>query len=154
MVTAEHVEEIETETIQRVCRWGVCARWVRRGCEYCDEHCWPNQRLSARTLRGSMRSIYAIAGADLVKIGSSGDVHQRLIDLQIGSPVPLRLIGWVREVHTSLESLIHAHLAAHRAHGEWFRRTRPVEQVVSLICANDAGQLKYLVTQAYRPYGS
>lgn len=56
----------------------------------------------------------------LVKIGStSRSVTDRLKHLQVGSPVPLRVIyiatgGW------DLESRLHERFDAMRAHGEWF----------------------------------
>lgn len=58
----------------------------------------------------------------LVKIGTSAMVAQRLSQLQVGSPTPLRLIGYALG---SLEEeyAIHDRHRARWSHGEWFRMT-------------------------------
>lgn len=59
------------------------------------------------------------------KIGVSTDVPKRLNALQIGSPLPLTLIGQkaVDDMFgTELE--IHKRLADARLHGEWFQLTK------------------------------
>lgn len=63
--------------------------------------------------------IYFIRGGDMVKIGITRDVDERLAALQTGSPVPLEVIG-VMVGDAALESALHELFAAQRRHGEWF----------------------------------
>lgn len=70
--------------------------------------------------------VYFVAGGDgLVKIGCASDVNKRMTSLATGSPVPLRLIGWipVKDLRAAfrLEQDSHTVFRDFRAHGEWFR---------------------------------
>lgn len=61
------------------------------------------------------------------KVGISRDPWDRLLSLQTGSPVPLRLgeIYYLRDRATAarLEQSFHAAFAERRLHGEWFAVT-------------------------------
>jgi hypothetical protein len=63
--------------------------------------------------------VYAIEGAGLVKIGRSVVPTYRLVALQSGSPVELKLRGCVVGDHR-VERELHDRFAAYRRHGEWF----------------------------------
>ncbi|MBW1603560.1 GIY-YIG nuclease family protein [Streptomyces sp. JJ66] len=54
-----------------------------------------------------------------VKIGSAGNARNRLVELQSGSPNPLRILVTI-EGGRLLEGLIHDHLKRFRVIGEWF----------------------------------
>jgi hypothetical protein len=70
--------------------------------------------------RYSRPCVYFIVGAGLVKVGYARDVLSRFDQLQIASPVRLRL--WhVVEGGNSLERELHERFAPDREHGEWFR---------------------------------
>lgn len=62
--------------------------------------------------------IQAIEGGP-IKIGMSQNPERRLADLQVGSPVRLRIIG-VAVGGQQREAALHRRLAKHRVHGEWF----------------------------------
>lgn len=65
--------------------------------------------------------IYFVEGGDLVKIGMAEDVPARVARMQTGSPIPLRLLGYVpggRDV----ERALHRRFRDLRVRGEWFRR--------------------------------
>ena len=79
------------------------------------------------------RHVYAVRGAELIKIGSAVNVVARVRDLQIGSPVPLSLIAHTPIMDAQLEFDIHRRLKEHRQHGEWFRYEGDVIRVVELI---------------------
>ena len=66
--------------------------------------------------------IYLVQPADggLVKIGFAYNPAERLKALQIGSPVPLRIIATFPGTR-ALEQSIHRYLWTERSHGEWFR---------------------------------
>lgn len=61
---------------------------------------------------------YFVGAVSLVKIGCTINPRTRALDLQVGSPVPLRLIAIARD--STLEERLHVGLRDHRAHGEWF----------------------------------
>lgn len=63
--------------------------------------------------------VYAVEGAGLVKIGRSVAPSFRMTMLQSGSPVKLKLRGWVTGDHR-LERELHDRFSAYRRHGEWF----------------------------------
>lgn len=66
--------------------------------------------------------IYFIQAVDggLIKIGRADDPRARLRELQIGSPLILRLCRSERAPQT-WETRLHQAFAAYRMHGEWFR---------------------------------
>ena len=66
--------------------------------------------------------IYFVQAEDggLIKIGWSIDCEHRLRDMQIGSPVRLKLLVIVPG-NRKRERQLHQHWAHLRAHGEWFR---------------------------------
>ncbi|MFJ4633594.1 GIY-YIG nuclease family protein [Streptomyces sp. NPDC088847] len=68
--------------------------------------------------------LYAISSADQpapVKIGKTGNVTQRLSQLQTASPFPLR-VWWSKETaDPDLEAKLHRHFADKRMSGEWFQ---------------------------------
>lgn len=67
--------------------------------------------------------VYFIKGADVVKIGVALCVRDRLRVLQVGSPVPLTPLGFIRcdfRKSFAKERELHALFAALRKHNEWF----------------------------------
>lgn len=79
----------------------------------------------------SERFVYFILAANsgLIKIGSAVDPASRLRVLQTGSPEPLRLIRTIPG-GAELERQLHRDFAADRVHGEWFR---PSEVLLDLV---------------------
>lgn len=80
-------------------------------------------RLVARLGRNNDGFVYVIGGGGLYKIGASQNVEHRLIDLQVGSPVPLKVVCVIKTTqytHISLERALHRRLVDKRRHGEWF----------------------------------
>lgn len=59
-------------------------------------------------------------GSNIVKIGRSTDVQQRVADIQRMSPVPLEVL-WTHPGGPRLEAGLHRLFADLRSHGEWFR---------------------------------
>ena len=56
-----------------------------------------------------------------IKIGIARDVTTRLVTLQCGSPIALRVLATCAGGR-SAERAYHARFSAHRLHGEWFER--------------------------------
>lgn len=80
--------------------------------------------------RPELVSIYCITavgqlGSASIKFGLSEKVNNRLVELQAGSPLQLRIVGAVT-ARRSLESRILTHLRPYRCWGEWFRPDPPV----------------------------
>lgn len=64
--------------------------------------------------------VYFIAcGASQVKIGTAVDPVARMATLQIGSPLPLRLIGSISG-GGALEKRLHRRFVEYRVRGEWY----------------------------------
>lgn len=66
-----------------------------------------------------MTRCYAIEGAGRVKIGKAKDVPERLLALQTGSPVLLRVLATAPN-DNGIEHRVHFTQRARRLHGEWF----------------------------------
>lgn len=91
-----------------------------------------NLRLSSRKIAGDRlkyqgipipRQVYFL-GSDaneLIKIGSAFDIELRVEQLQMASPVRLRVLGYVHRGGEPLERHLHRLFKQRRAHGEWFR---------------------------------
>ena len=73
-----------------------------------------------------------VIGGPRVKIGFSGDVNQRLKDMQIGSPVKLELILSFR-APSSVEAKLHKAFAKYHIHGEWFELSEPIVLMIGQI---------------------
>lgn len=82
--------------------------------------------------RETLSRVYFIeaAGHDLIKIGYAIDLPKRFTALMTSSPAALTLLG-VLPGGPKLETELHERLAAHRAHGEWFRKSPEVMAVVA-----------------------
>jgi len=68
-------------------------------------------------------------GTDRIKIGKSASVLGRISGLKTSSPVPLRLVA-IEPGYTELERDLHARFANIRSHGEWFRLTPELTEVI------------------------
>ena len=64
---------------------------------------------------------YIVESAGLAKIGCTEHPRERGMELQVGAPVPLKLVALFRGL--DFEGQLHEHFAAVRAHGEWFEAT-------------------------------
>jgi len=83
--------------------------------------------------------VYAIGPAEErypIKLSVSSAVLKRYRALQSASPVPLDVFGVMR-CPFAYEARIHAALAEHRAHGDWFRRTPDTMQVVRILAGSE-----------------
>jgi hypothetical protein len=82
-------------------------------------------------------------GVGVIKIGYSGNVAERLSNLDIASPVPLVLMcaapGSVRD-----ERALHAFFHEHRIRGEWFARSAVVTLGKRLALSKPAEQQQIL----------
>jgi len=78
---------------------------------------------------------FAGGSAGPVKIGFTRQPpEERLAALQTGSPVPLRVLGWVwLEDARGAEAEIHRELTHHRLHGEWFQRVAALDAMNRLV---------------------
>lgn len=67
-------------------------------------------------------------GTGRVKIGSARSFKGRLLKLQTGSPVELRIIA---VCDNNIEGRLHEELADHCTHGEWFEMSEPVMRLIN-----------------------
>lgn len=80
------------------------------------------------------RGVYFVQGVDggPIKIGwaSKHPDEGRLMALQTGSPVVLRLLGWIRGATYRLENHLHEEFKADRLHGEWFAQSDALLDII------------------------
>lgn len=90
------------------------------------------------------KSSYFIRGTltGLIKIGESIDPVARLGDLAACGSEPLELLA----VCDVPERALHAELAAHRVHGEWFT---PSDAVIAKVREHSRGEITVLATAGY-----
>lgn len=90
------------------------------------------------------KTIYFIVadGLDMVKIGCSCWVENRMEALSHWSPVPLRIAASAPGDH-KLEAFIHRRFADDRSHKEWFRLSPAISNLIE--CLNDGANLMDLV---------
>jgi hypothetical protein len=76
----------------------------------------------------------------MVKIGRAKDPEHRLVELQIGCPFELKLVGKLKcrsEEHTSeAERHLHHLFRRDRQRGEWFKYINNVPRIISAIVAD------------------
>ncbi len=75
---------------------------------------------------------------NLIKIGVSTSVEDRLRTLQTASPGKLVLLGVVKHGGVTLEEKLHERLKPHRSHGEWFRDSPELQAVIKRLCREAA----------------
>lgn len=63
--------------------------------------------------------VLGTTGSNVVKIGRTTSLNQRLAAIQRMSPVPLTVL-WTHPGGSDLEANLHRHFKALRSHGEWF----------------------------------
>ena len=92
------------------------------------------QRNVVRKLHDHTGFIYLIGadGSDKVKIGFSNAPDSRLLELQTGSPVALRVLALIPGTRGK-EVEIHERFAVHRSHGEWFRDHPSIRELFRLV---------------------
>lgn len=96
-----------------------------------------NIKDAASLIKRSTNVYFVLAEAiPAIKIGRTDDLALRLSQIQVCSPVEVRLVASVRAEHW-LEPYLHRLLAASRIRGEWFRCDDQVLQVVE--AAADTG---------------
>jgi len=81
------------------------------------------EHMPKRTRRQVKRTnIYFAQGVNggPVKIGAARDVENRLQELQVGSPIILRVMKQITNVDMFAEGKLHKKYADYRLHGEWF----------------------------------
>lgn len=89
---------------------------------------------------GVNQGVYFVEAAGLIKIGFSNSLKRRLIDLQIGSPVVITLLH-VEPGSQVTERKLHAKFAAYRQHGEWFQRSKEIEEFIGLSERTESGSV-------------
>lgn len=68
-----------------------------------------------------------------IKIGISTNPHKRLVALQIGSPVQLKLLAVMNTNHPGTEHLLHRRFSHLRMAGEWFEPEQELLEYISEI---------------------
>ncbi len=75
--------------------------------------------------------IYFVGAANgLVKIGTTGNLNERMKMLRFQSPVAVELLATTSGQRTQ-EFEYHRRFAAHRQHGEWFTRCPEIEAEIA-----------------------
>jgi hypothetical protein len=81
------------------------------------------------------RDVYFIQGIEggPIKIGVARDPRDRLVSIQLMSPVRLQILGVIRGAGQPGEHRLHEQFAEHRLHGEWFQ---PAPELIHYIQEN------------------
>jgi hypothetical protein len=79
-------------------------------------------------------------GTNLVKVGRSVNPARRLGQLQLLSPVPLRVVGLIHG-GSEVETIVHAGILSLRSHGEWFHFTHGLRHFVRAITIEGGGAM-------------
>lgn len=91
--------------------------------------------LQAATWQGLLLSPYVYflvaPNAGAVKIGSTGNLIQRVRSLQAHAPELLSLVFVARDEGDGLEAELHRRFASEKRNGEWFALTGDLAQVLS-----------------------
>lgn len=77
--------------------------------------------------------VYFIQCGRFIKIGYATCVPGRQRGLQVGNPVPLKVIGVFR-AHFTTEGVLHRLLHKQRHRGEWFRLTPAIADLIKDLC--------------------
>ncbi len=73
--------------------------------------------------------IYFISGGGLIKIGVTTNLPNRVVELQIGSPVLLTVLATIPG-DAATEHKLHTKFSKHRNHGEWFNASPEIYQYI------------------------
>lgn len=89
--------------------------------------------------KGARSGVYFVqSGQDgPIKIGVSGDVEKRMVELCVASPSELRLLAVIDGATDKDERALHVAFSDERLRGEWFE---PSERVMDLIKRVNEGQ--------------
>lgn len=102
----------------------------------------PQLRILAPRRLSSLGRIYFVQGISggPIKIGWSKWVHQRLQDMQIGSPVPLKILATIPGSQPE-ERRVHKRFKGIRIRGEWFDPSPELlEFIGSLVACHEAAE--------------
>lgn len=87
---------------------------------------------------GSGRRVYFIALHEVIKVGVTGDVADRVSALQVGCPYELELLGSIKG-DPRAEAALHAALCIYRVRGEWFMAPKEMRAAIrGLLGAKEA----------------
>lgn len=90
-----------------------------------------SRKMGKDAYEGACRIYFIEAvGMDRVKIGYTVNPARRFVGMLTSSPAPLSLLGCMPG-GPQKEAQLHAQLAEHRLHGEWFRMVPAVMAVVA-----------------------
>lgn len=85
---------------------------------------------AAQAHRNARVFVYFVEGAGLIKIGHATNPVDRFFGMLTGCPVPLSLLAAAPGGPT-LETALHRRFAGSRAHGEWFRTSAELSDVIA-----------------------
>jgi hypothetical protein len=91
--------------------------------------------------------------SNMLKIGVSDNVENRIKAIQACCPTKLLLIGLIPDdAGFILEQKLHARLANYREHGEWFRVADDVEVLINIVRSENYTKLyEFLDFEVFNP---
>jgi len=142
---------------QNKCLATKCRKTRPIGQKYCDDHRHlalldEINKLSTRKVDGYLEYtgcwIYFVAGkgTNLVKIGRTESLKDRMVSLQTSSPVELNYIALLQD-NPSLEKELHDHFDFCRIRGEWFEICDDLQEVIDLAKKNKLEEIKEKIRQ-------
>lgn len=108
---------------------------------------WRQAMLEASVMR--TRVYFVAAGAEAIKIGFTDNIYARMIALQIGNHLPLKLLG-CRPGNELDEENTHKQFAKDRLQGEWFYPSDELLDYIDAYCPSGPAT-KLFVTKTKTP---
>jgi len=83
-------------------------------------------------------AVYFIRSEEYIKIGHAVDVNSRLVELQVGSPIELELLGTITsDDDLEMETVLHNLFSDNHVRGEWFRVCSEIYDYLEQKCIID-----------------
>lgn len=137
----QRIPLIQVDALPSLCSYKTCLNDRISGSQFCEKHDKISFSLRSKQKHKIYKTadycwIYFISSGNDVKIGMSKDVAKRLNTLQMASPAKLVLEAAI-EAYEALEFVLHDAFKASRQHGEWFKRTSKLDEIINLAKQND-----------------
>lgn len=132
--------QVHVDALPALCAKRTCLRDRVKGSAYCDKHKKIKHSLDGKHRKvvniSNVCNVYFISLGDKIKIGQSKNIKRRFNALQMSCPEKLTLEANI-EAYAQLEYALHELFKDDRLHGEWFKRTPRLEQIIEFAKIND-----------------
>ena len=138
--------QMHVDALPALCARKTCLRDRVDGMSFCAKHLKLRHNLKnnkKKTYNTENKcQIYFISSGDTVKIGKSRNVKMRFNALRLSSPTGLMLEA-VFDGYDQIEFALHRLFEKDRLHGEWFKRTKELENIIAYAKSNDLRSIEF-----------